>query len=125
MIETLILVALAFYIGWKLSEFLHTTAMMVVMKELGVSEEDLRRLAKKNNIHLSEPAAADREALEEIHIKLEQHQGQIYAFRTDNDGFLGQGADRESLIATLGQRMNNVRLIVDEGGEFIKKPEEA
>lgn len=125
MIETLILVALAFYIGWKLSEFIHTTAMMVVMKELGVSEEDLRRLAKKNNIHLKEPADSDRDALDEIHVKLEQHQGQIYAFRTDTDEFIAQGADRESLITHISRRFTNVRMIIDEGGEFIKKPEEA
>jgi len=123
MIELLILFVIGFILGWKLNAVFHTAAMFTILKELGIKESDLRKLAQDKNLDL--PVQAEHDELEEIHIKLEQHQGQIYAFRTDNDGFLAQGSDRDTLISSLQQRMNNVRLIVDEGGDLIKKPEEA
>ncbi len=120
MIEFIIIFALGFYLGHKLATLFHVAAFKKILEELRVSEQDMRDLARRNGIILPEPAA-EPEQLEEIHIKLEQHQGQIYAFRMDNDGFLGQGKDRDSLIQHLQQRMMNVRLIVDEGGELIAK----
>ncbi len=123
MIELLILFVIGFIVGWKLNAIFHTAAMFAILKELGIKESDLRNLAKAKDIDL--PAQDEHDELEVIHIKLEQHQGQIYAFRVDNDGFLAQGTDRDSLINHLQQRMNNVRLIVDEGSDLIKKPEEA
>ncbi len=117
---------LGWWLGSKFTDFLHRNVMTELLKELNVTEAQLRKVAEKNGIKLPEPRVdSDEDELEEIHIKLEQHQGQIYAFRIDNDGFLGQGSDRESLFAALRSRMDNVRLIVDEGSDLIKKPSDA
>ncbi len=122
MIEFIIIFALGFYLGHKLATLFHVAAFKKILDELGIKEQDMRKLARRAGLEHRLPPESPREStLEELHIKLEQHQGQIYAFRTDNDGFLGQGQDRDSLIQHLQQRMNNVRLIVDEGGELIAK----
>jgi hypothetical protein len=122
MIESIIMFALGFYLGHKLATLFHVAAFKKILDELGIKEKDMRDLARRAGLeHKIPPESTKESGLEEIHIKLEQHQGQIYAFRMDNDGFLGQGKDRDSLIQHLQQRMNNVRLIVDEGGELIAK----
>jgi hypothetical protein len=58
-----------------------------------------------------------------LEITLEQHQGVLYAYRKDNQQFLGQGADREGLIDSISKRMDNVRLIIDQadGADLLQK----
>ena len=119
--ELLFTAIVAFVMGWRLSAAVNLSAFKRILQELGIRESDMRKLAAKNGIELPEPEQPAEQPLEEIHIKLEQHQGVIYAFRKDNDQFLGQGVDRDSLIERLRQRLNNVRLIVDEGGELLQK----
>lgn len=122
MIDSLLFLVVGFYAGWKLSDYLRTTATMMLFRELGISEKDLRALAKKNGMELPEDNSEDSEDdLEEIHIKVEKHGTEIYAFRVDNDQFLGQGSTREQLIESMGQRMKDVRLIVDEGKELLQE----
>ncbi len=121
--ELIIVAVIAFVVGWKLNEFFHVGVMMVLLKELGVKEADLRRLADRHGIKLPDPdkdTGSSAPELEEIQIKVEKHGSEIYAFRADNDQFLGQGPDRESLITRLGQSMTNVRLTVIEGNEHMK-----
>lgn len=120
MIETLVVFIVGVILGHRISTAVHLASFKKILQELGIREADMRKLAARNGIELPEPKPPEQE-LEEIHIKLEQHQGQIYAFRKDNDAFLGQGEDRDSLIERLRQSLNNVRLIVDEGGELLQK----
>ncbi len=117
--EYLIIATAAFWIGYKVSEIMHVLSFKKILEELGVGKDQLIKLRAQAERELAEDQ--DPEGLEVIHIKLEQHQGQIYAFRSDTDQFLGQGADRDSLIDHLKQRMNHVRLIVDEGGDLLRK----
>ena len=120
--ELIIIAVLAFAVGWKLCQLLHTQAMMHLLKELGIKESDLRKLANKHGVMLPEqPSVEAADDLTEIHIKVEQHGSEIYAFRADNDQFLGQGQDRDSLISHISKRMVNVRLIVDEGNDLLQK----
>lgn len=111
------------YIGFKASELLFILTLKDILVELGVTGEQLKAIAEKKGLELgiAPDKNSDSDGLTNIEIKLEEHQGQIYAFRIDNDQFLGQGANREELITRLGERMNNVRLIVNEGSELIKQ----
>lgn len=122
LIELIIVFAIGWILGHRTSTAIHLTAFRTILRELGVTREQLRKMAWKNGIHIPDDEPEDTtEDMEVIHIKLESHQGQIYAFRKDNDAFLGQGADRDSLIAALAQRMNNVRLIIDDGEKLLQK----
>jgi len=118
--ELFITAVIAFYVGYRVNQITQIWAFKRILQELGIRDADMRRLAQRNGIELP-PEPAQEPELEEIHIKLEQHQGQIYAFRVDSDGFLGQGPDREQLIARLTENLTNVRLIVDEGADLLQK----
>ena len=126
--EYFIVGIVAFVVGWRLGMEVHARIFAKILEELGVTEEDLDGLLKNLNEDMGEEETAsqeeiEEELLEEIPIKIEQHQGQLYAFRVDNDAFLGQGADRESLIKRLTETMNGVRLTVSEenGSRYIKE----
>lgn len=98
-----------------------------ILRDLGVTESQLRRLAEKNSIKI--PTENPRDAITgeitvtPIEIRLEQHHGQIYAYRLDTDQFLGQGPDRDALIQRLTENLTNVRLIVAEenGADLLQK----
>ena len=89
------------------------------MKDLGISDSQLKKFAKDQGLAVDEPEE-DPQIRETIHIKIEQHQGQIYAYRSDNDEFLGQGSDRDQLVLRIAERFKGVRMIVDEGGDLLK-----
>jgi hypothetical protein len=67
--------------------------------------------------------AADGDSLTPLEVTLEHDQGMIYAYRKDTKQFLGQGTDREGLISSISQRMDNVRLIIDsaDGADLLQK----
>ncbi len=120
----IIIAVFAFALGHKFSTIFHVMSFKRILDDLGVTREQMLQLARKNGMELLDPedtAVNSEPGLEVIHIKLEAHQGQIYAFRKDNDQFLGQGQDTDSLISALKSRMNNVRLIVDEGSDLLQK----
>lgn len=121
--ETFINYLLIFMLGWAIGSavtraWLHWT-FREILKDLGVSDTQLRTLAERNGIEVKDPETAEMPTVE---VKLEQHQGVIYAFRKDTDQFLGQGPDREQLILRLKENLTNVRLIIreEDGAELIK-----
>jgi hypothetical protein len=125
--ETLLYIILGFVVGFYLGKIMMrvqlTLAFIMMLKDLKISEQDLRNLQNKLKGELDPEAAAENssEELDVIEIKLEQHSGVIYAFRKDNDQFLGQGANQEDLVRRLGEKMRNVRLLIsrEDGGELM------
>lgn len=124
--EYIIVGVVAFIVGWRLSH--HTSALLFskILEELGVTEKQLDALIKKagnKEESSATPEEIEEELLEEIEVKIESHQGQLYAFRVEDDKFLGQGADRESLVKRLAESMTGVRLIIREenGAQHLKE----
>ena len=82
---------LGLWVGCRVTAAVDRAVFKSLLEELGIGNKQLIALAKKHNMNL--PGVIPEEAadgLEEIEIKLEQHSGVIYAFRKDNDQFLGQ-----------------------------------
>lgn len=122
--ETIILVATAFAAGWVLGAFVtavrQAQAFKSILKDLGVSTEQLLKLKDRIDQEDDAPDAARENVVE---VKLEQHQGMIYAFRKDNDQFLGQGTDRDTLIQHLDRTFaRGARIIIreEDGAELVK-----
>ena len=90
--------------GKAVANWTSTIAFREILKDLGVNDADIQKLREK---------PTDDE-LDQLEVKIEQHQGQLYAFRLDNDQFLGQGASREELIESLKGKQNNVSVVVSE-----------
>jgi hypothetical protein len=123
MLELVIAFVIGWILGWRINDAVRTTAMRHLLKELGITERDLRAAAARNGIPLTDApdtAAADETVVE---IKLEQHEGQIYAYRKSDDTFLGQGTDRDSLIDRLNQTMKPCRVLIDkeDGADLLQK----
>ena len=120
--------ALGFWLGSRVTAAVNRAVFKSLLDELGIKNKDLIELARKNGMEIpgvTTAHAATGDDLEEIEIKLETHSGMIYAFRKDNDQFLGQGSDREQLISRLKERLTQVRLIVsqEDGAALIREQE--
>lgn len=97
-----------------------------ILRDLGVTEDQLRRLAEKNDIPV--PTENPRDSitgevtLTPLEVRIEEVEGTLYAYRLDNDQFLGQGVDRDQLIKRLTENLTNVRIIVAEehGAGYLK-----
>ena len=92
-----------------------------MLKEAGVTDKDLDKLIKHWKPKMEAEGLETKDQMEEIDIKIEKHNDTLYAFRKDTDQFLGQGSTKEDLIKCLGNKFNNVRLLVDknDGAEYI------
>jgi len=97
-----------------------------ILRDLGVTEQQLRKLARDNDIDLTTENpqnAAEESTLTPMEIKIEEVHGMLYAYRLDNNQFLGQGIDRDQLIDRLKENLTNVRLIIseDNGSRLLQK----
>ncbi len=127
-IEGLIILMLGMVIGWRISARFYVSLFRHLLTDLGITNQQLIKVAKDAAATLGVEAeekvreleAQANDGLERVEIKVELHSNTLYAFRKDNDQFLGQGTSREDLIAAMGQRMKNVRLIVVEGDQYMK-----
>jgi len=120
-VEYLIAFILGWFIGHRVNDALNRITMRDLLKDLGITEQQLRKLAERHRIAL--PDSKDSQ-LEEIEIRIEEHEGTLYAYRTDTDQFLGQGPDRDGLIQRLTENLTNVRLVVskEQGADHLLKP---
>ncbi len=125
-ISLLIVFALGWYIGHKISAAFHVKLFKMILDDLGIDNKRLIAVARERAAEFITPEqeaqlkAAEEDGLEQIDIKVEKHGEMLYAFRKDNDQFLGQGTSRDDLIAAMAQRMKGVRLTVVEGDEYMK-----
>lgn len=124
--ETLLYIVLGFIVGFYLGKIMMrvhlTLAFLSMLKDLKVSEQDLRDLQTRLRANDFEAEdTAESTDLPVINIKIEQHSNTLYAFRKDTDEFLGQGSTQEDLVRRLGEKIKNARLIIsrEDGGEFM------
>ena len=103
-------------IGSWISHLFHRSIMREFLKELGYdTEEKLKQLHDR----LAEKLTADNSAALNgkpvIKIRLEQHQGIIFAYREDDSSFIGQGNTREDLIASIMHRIRGCTVEIVNG----------
>lgn len=120
-IDYIIIFALGLYIGFKVNEAIMALTFKQMLREAGITKGDLDKFHDHWSKRMEQES--DEDGLEHIDVKIEAHSGQLYAFRKDNDEFLGQGANRDDLIARLAEKLKGVRLVIQEGegAELIKK----
>jgi hypothetical protein len=113
MIEIILALLIGIWIGRTVTNALNQMVFKQILEDLKVTDKELMELRDQD----------DEEDDSIVEIKLEQHQGQIYAFRKDTDQFLGQGPDREQLIERLKTSFTGkITLIVreEDGADLIK-----
>lgn len=117
--EYFIISFLAFVIGFKVSEFIHVMSFKKILEELGVNNADLRRLLKDHQPEDSETSEVDAKLID---IRVEQINGQLFAYDTAQNLFLCQGQNADELVQRILQRFpTKTRIIcsVDNGGELL------
>lgn len=128
-IEALTYVAF-FSVGWligaKVTQALLGRAFGEILKDLDINADHLKKLADRYGMKLAkiETDETTGEEQEVVEVKIEQHHGELYAFRKSDDKFLGQGANREELIERLKHEFSGtVKMIVREadGADLIKQ----
>ena len=129
LLEYVIVFSLGWYLGSKVTGYFQMKVFQHVLAELKVDHKDLIRVARKDAPDFIQTQLDEIESrvesiedtdLERIEIKVEKHSNTLYAFRSDNDQFLGQGSSKDELIEAMSLKMKNVRLIVVEGNEYMK-----
>ena len=121
MLELIITFAIGWILGWKINDALRTTAVRHLLKELGVTDKDLRAAAARNGIQIVD--APDTAAEDLVEIKLEQQGTEIYAYRKSDDQFLAQGSNADTLIERLNQTLTPCRVVVaqEDGADLLLK----
>ena len=121
MLELIITFAIGWILGWKINDALRTTAVRHLLKELGVTDKDLRAAAARNGIQIVD--APDTAAEDLVEIKLEQQGTEIFAYRKSDDQFLAQGSNADSLIERLNQNLTPCRVVVaqEDGADLLQK----
>lgn len=111
--------ALGFILGKAAADAYNQMVFREILKDLGVTEQQMRDLAEKNGISVLKPTEPELPILE---VRLEKIGSVIYAYRKSDDQFLGQGTDRDALVQRLTDNLNNVRVIIskEDGADLIQ-----
>ena len=120
MIETVlvvvVLMSLGFILGAWVSSIFHRSIMREFLKEMGYdTEEKLRELHERLADRLTADNSAALSGKPVIKIRLEQHQGILFAYREDDSTFLGQGNTREDLVASIMHRIRGCTIEIVNG----------
>jgi hypothetical protein len=108
-----------FWFGSKITANLHRAAAQMLLEELKITPQQLKKIQEG----LEERLLSDDPEREILDVRLEQHQGVIFAYRCDDHTFLGQGTNRDDLLKSLMTRLSNctVRIQEDRGAELLLK----
>jgi hypothetical protein len=122
-IALIIVFAFGWYLGSRVQFLLDQITFKNILKDLGVTNQQLIKLIDADELPDVNQNTADGDQLTPLEITLEQHQGVIYAYRKDNQQFLGQGVDQQGLVDSISKRMTDVRLIIDQqdGADLLQK----
>jgi hypothetical protein len=125
--EDFIIFTVVFVFGYWLGQTVTRIVMGLtfqdILKDLGVTNQQLRRLVEPAELPDVNQNTADGTQLTPLEIVLEQDKGVLYAYRKDTRQFLGQGTDQDLLIEGIARRMTNVRLIIDskDAADLLRK----
>jgi hypothetical protein len=120
MIETVIVVfvlmTLGFIIGAWIAGIFYRSVIREFLKELGYdTPEKLRELHDRIADRLTADNSAAVDGKPVIKIRLEQHQGILFAYREDDQTFIGQGNTREDLLASIMHRIRGCTVEIVNG----------
>ena len=117
-LELIIVFVLGCYVGWKIQEKLMFMTMVDMFAKAGITHKDLDQFVGNWKKELD---VEDEDLREVVEIRVEQHGVNLYAYRKDNQEFIGQGNSKELLITRLGETMTGKKLLIseDDGAELI------
>jgi uncharacterized protein YneF (UPF0154 family) len=120
-LEGLLIFILGVFVGGKLVSIWMRISFSELMKELDITPDQLKNVMIRHGINPADITAEPPKAV--LEIRVEKHQGVLFAYRTDTEEFLGQGANQDDLVKSIASRMRDVRLVISEnnGAELLQK----
>ncbi len=116
----IVFVIIGVIIGSWISHLFHRVIMREFLKELGYdTPEKLKQLHDQVAQKLINDNSAAQPGKPVIRVRLEQHQGIIFAYREDDSTFIGQGNTREDLVASIMHRIRGCTIEI-VNGELLK-----
>lgn len=116
---TLILVFVGgFWLGARLMKAWHRYNLLVILNEIGFDTDKIREATARLNSQQT-----NTDGMIDIAITVEQHDGQLYAYRKDTSEFLAQAPNLEQLKTVIGlQLKHSVRLIIadEDGADLVR-----
>lgn len=123
--ELFIIAFAAFYIGFKISEFIHVTSFKKILEDLQINSTDLKRLAKINGLEL--PGAAEAAAEDRVEVKIEQHEGLLFVYEIEGGRFVTQGKTPDEIMQRLVEVYPKGTTVVcdrEQGGSLLTEAAE-
>lgn len=117
-------------VGSWITNLYHQIMIKMVLQDMGFDNRD--KLKQLSDRLLADLKAKDPEAYDKfvaaqeakgrtipdtaaVKIRLEQHQGAIFAYREDNSEFVGQGTDQQTLVDSIAHRLRGVTIEITNG----------
>jgi hypothetical protein len=113
---------MSLYIGFKVGEAWYVRIISELLKDLNVTNTQLRKVLQDKGMDLVEAGTDEDESdLPVLEVRIEQHPEGLFAYRKADNSFLAQGQDRETLMQALVDNLSNVRVIVakEDGADLI------
>jgi len=114
---------LGYVLGSKIMSLWMRISFRELMKDLDIKPEQLKAVMLRHGIDPNVIEEEPAEPAKTLEIRIEKHQGVLFAYRCDTEEFLGQGNDQEALITSIKNRIRDVRLVISEqnGAELLQK----
>jgi hypothetical protein len=114
------LFAVGVFIGYKINDWVIRKTFAQMIEEAGLADGRMDQFIQYWAAEMGEQVSDQRE---DLRARLEKIGDQIYCYNKDTNEFLGQGRDREELIAVLTERIGSVTLLVnaEDGADYLKE----
>lgn len=110
-----------FAVGWRICNRFHENMMSEILKSAGVTADQLETAILRIQQDLSDD---HEDAMPKVEVRIEQHGSALFAYRVDTDQFLGQGIDRDELIARIIEvNKTSFKMVVSQenGADLLQK----
>lgn len=110
MIDLIAIFLLGMLLGWATNNLWNKWLFEQLLTRLNITDNDLNKLTKQLEQETQEPG----DHLPELEIRVEQVNGELYAYSLEDQRFIAQGRDREQLLENLVRNLDQVRVICHE-----------
>ena len=109
---------IGFAVAWRICNRFHENMLTEILKSTGVTADQLEAAILK----LQKDGPEDE--MPSVEVRIEQHDKTLFAYRVDNNQFLGQGLDRDELIDRIIElNKTSFKMIVSQenGADLLQK----
>jgi hypothetical protein len=121
MVELIIFV-IGFALGWWIQSWISARAMMDILDDIDPTGEKCVEALKRQGVEVEgfEAALAENSAKPAIQLKVESVNGMLMAYRAEDDFYVAQGQDAETLFESILDKHPEGKIEVVEGGDLVR-----